>query len=130
MGGDNGEYIPGVCNIGRGEVKKRRVLGWMGLVATVLLWSTFVALKSAAVWRLFLFVPALVAALGFIQSAWHFCVKYGFEGAFKFGRNVGRSDGPEQAEFHRKDRRTALTILVLSALVGIATATVGYFVPL
>jgi hypothetical protein len=130
MAGSDQDYVPGVCNIGAAEVKKRRALGWIGLVATILLWATFVGLKTAAVWRLFLFVPALLAALGFIQSAWHFCVKYGFDGAYKFGRNVGKSDGPEQAEFHRKDRRTALTILVLSALLGIATATVGYFVPL
>jgi hypothetical protein len=129
MAGDDGEYIPGVCNIGPAEVKKRRALGWIGLVATILLWATFVVLKTAASWRLFLFVPALLAALGFIQSAWHFCVKYGFEGAFKFGRNVGRSDSPEQAEFRSKDRRTAIVILALSALAGIVTAAAGYFVP-
>ena len=65
MAGDDREYIPGVCNIGRGEVKKRRVLGWIGLVATVLLWATLVALKTAPLWRLLLFVPALLCRARF-----------------------------------------------------------------
>jgi hypothetical protein len=130
MAASNQEYVPGVCNIGPGEIRKRRALGWIGLAATILLWATFIALKTAAPWRLLLFVPALLAALGFLQSAWHFCAKYGFDGAFKFGRTVGRADSPEQADFRRKDRRTAVTIIGLSALVGIATAAAGYFVPL
>lgn len=68
MAGDDREYIPGVCNIGVGEIKKRRALGWIGLAATIVLWTTFIVLTSPAPWRLLLFVPALLAALGFIQS--------------------------------------------------------------
>jgi hypothetical protein len=121
------EYVPGVCNIGPGEIKKRKALGWIGLIASIALWAAFVMLKVAALWRLTLFVPAMLAALGFLQSVWHFCAKYGLDGVFKFGRNVGKSVGPEQAEFRRKDRRTALTIIGFSALVGLATAAAAFF---
>jgi hypothetical protein len=130
MAGDDREYIPGVCNIGVGEIKKRRALGWIGLAATIVLWTTFIVLTSPAPWRLLLFVPALLAALGFLQSKQGFCVKYGFDGAYKFGRNVGRPNTPEQADFRRKDRRTALRIIGFSALIGLATAAAGYLLPL
>jgi hypothetical protein len=130
MESNSQEYVPGECNIGPGEIKKRKVLGWIGLIVTLALWGTFIVLKAAPPWRVFLFVPAMLAALGFLQAAWRFCVMYGLNGAFKFGRKVGKSDGSERAEFLRKDRRTALTIIGLSALVGGATAAAGFFVPL
>jgi hypothetical protein len=130
MAGDDREYIPGKCNIGAGEIRKRRALGLIGLAATIVLWAVFIVLKSPAPWRLLLFVPALLAALGFIQSKQGFCVKYGLDGAYKFGRNVSRPKSPEQADFRRKDRRTALRIIGFSALIGLATAAAAYFLPL
>jgi hypothetical protein len=130
MASSGQEYVPGVCNIGPGEIRKRRALGWIGLVATLVIWAAFVALKTAPGWRLLLFVPAMLAALGFLQAAWRFCAMYGLDCAFKFGRSVGKADGPERAEFRRKDRQTALAIIGLSALAGVATAAAGFLSPL
>jgi len=33
------QYIPGVCNIGTEEIKKRKQAGWIGLIATIVLWG-------------------------------------------------------------------------------------------
>jgi hypothetical protein len=124
------EYIPGVCNIGRSETKQRRALGWIGLAATIALWATCALLNVRQTWRIGLFLPAMLSALGFLQSAWHFCVIYGLNSEFKFGRTTGKSDSPAQADFRRKDRRTALRIFGISVLIGAATALVAYFTPL
>jgi hypothetical protein len=124
------EYIPGVCNIGRAEVRQRKVIGWIGLAATVVAWIACVVLKVSPLWRLALFIPASIAATGFLQAAWHFCATFGVLGVSNFGPNVGRTDTVEQAEFRRQDRRTALKIIALSLVAGIAVAAAAYLLPL
>jgi hypothetical protein len=119
-------YIPGVCNIGPTEIKMRRAVGWTGLTVCVVLWTALVVFKVAAPWRLVLFLPAFVAAIGFLQAAWHFCAKFGLGGVFNFGPNVGRTDTLEQAEFRNQDRRKALRIIGLSLLVAFTVAAAGY----
>jgi len=124
------EYIPGVCNIGRAETKLRRAIGWIGLAASIILWASFIFLKAGAAWRLLLFFPVAISAVGFLQAAWHFCANFGLRGVFNFGPGVGRTDTVEQAEFRRQDRRTALQIIGLSTLAGIAVAVAAYLIPL
>jgi hypothetical protein len=130
MASENQKYIPGVCNIGRAEIRQRKLIGWIALVVCIALWAAFVTLKVAAPWRLLLFLPAMVAAVGFLQAAWHFCAKFGLNGVFNFGPNVRRTDTVEQAEFRRQDRRTALRIIGLSVLVGAVVAVTAYLIPL
>ncbi len=124
------EYTPGVCNIGHAEVRQRKVIGWIGLAATVGGWIACAAFDVSPAWRLALFVPASIAATGFLQAAWHFCATFGVLGLSNFGPNVGRTDTVEQAEFRRQDRRTALKIIALSMLAGAIVAAVAYVVPL
>jgi hypothetical protein len=121
------QYIPGVCNIGRAEIKLRKIVGWIALATTVALWAALAAVGASAVWRLVLFVPATVAAIGFLQAAWHFCANFGLRGVLNFGPNVGKTDTVEQAEFRRQDRRKALQIIGLSLLAGAAVAAAAYF---
>jgi hypothetical protein len=123
------EYVPGVCNIGRAEVRRRWVIGWSGLALTIVLWAIFIVLGVAQVWRLVLFVPATIAATGFLQATWHFCAKFGLGGVFNFGPEVGQTDTVEQAEFRRQDRRKALLIIGLSLLAGAAIAGAAYLSP-
>jgi hypothetical protein len=123
------EYIPGVCNIGRAEIRQRKVIGWVALAATVGLWGGCLVWRAPAVWRLVLFFPATIAAIGFLQAAWHFCAKFGLGGVFNFGPHVGRTDSVEQAEYRRKDRRTAWQIIGLSVLAGVVVGAAAYFVP-
>jgi glucan phosphoethanolaminetransferase (alkaline phosphatase superfamily) len=123
------EYIPGVCNIGRAEVRQRKLIGWLGLAATVAAWVACVVLKVSSLWRLALFIPASIAATGFLQAAWHFCATFGVLGVSNFGPNVGRTDTVEQAEFRRQDRRMALKIIALSLLAGAVIAAAAYFLP-
>ena len=122
----NDKYIPGVCNIGPAEIKKRRQSGWFGLGATILLWMAFWFFRVPAPWRLTLFFPAFLSAEGFLQAAFHFCAGFGMQGVFNFGSEVGKTETVEQAEFRRKDQRKALLISMYSVLIGIATAILGF----
>lgn len=121
------EYIPGVCNIGRAEVKLRKAIGWIGLMITAALWIALKMAGVSAAWRLVLFLPATVAAIGFLQAAWHFCANFGLRGVLNFGPNVGKTDTVQEAEFRRQDRRKALQIISLSMLAGAVVAAAAYF---
>jgi len=120
------KYIPGVCNIGPAEIKKRKQAGWLGLVATIILWMAFIWFDVPSAWRLLLFFPAMMSATGFLQAYMHFCAYFGFASLFNFG-DVGKTDSVSQAEFRAKDRRRAWQIIIYSILIGLAAALVGYF---
>ena len=70
---ESNQYIPGVCNIGRAEIKQRLLIGWLSLAACVVFAVAFVVFQVPHVARLILFFPASLAATGFLQAAWHFC---------------------------------------------------------
>ena len=119
------KYIPGVCNIGPAEIKKRKQAGWMGLIATVLLWAAFIWFDVPSAWRLLLFFPAMMSATGFLQAYMHFCAYFGFVSLFNFG-DVGKTDSVQQAEFRVKDRKKAWQIIIYSVLIGAAAAFLAY----
>jgi hypothetical protein len=121
------EYIPGVCNIGPAEIRRRSQSGWFGLGVTVVLWAAFFVFRVPAPWRLFLFFPSMISATGFLQAAMHFCAGFGMRGVFNFGQVVGKTESVEQAEFRRKDQRKARSIALLSALAGLVVAAAGFF---
>lgn len=124
------EYIPGVCNIGPAEIRRRRQAGWVGLGATILLWAIFWIFRVPDSWRLLLFFPAAIGATGFLQAALHFCAGFGMRGWYNFGPEVGKTETVEQAEFRRKDRGKALLIGVCSILAGAVIAIAGYYTTL
>jgi hypothetical protein len=125
---EKNEYIPGVCNIGPAERRARRMAGWMGLAATITLWGIFIFAHIPQIWRLFIFLPASMAATGFLQSAFHFCAGFGMRGVFNFGPEVGKTDTVEQAEFRKQDRNKALFIIFLSCVIGAVAAAAGVLI--
>ena len=50
-------YIPGVCNIGKSEIKRRKQAGWSGLIITVILLGLLVYFDVPRPWRLVIFIP-------------------------------------------------------------------------
>jgi len=121
------KYIPGVCNIGPEEIKKRKQAGWMGLIATALLWAAFIWFDISSIWRLTLFIPAMMSATGFLQAYMHFCAYFGFASLFNFG-DVGKTDSVSQAEFRAKDRRRAWQIIIYSILIGLVAAITAFII--
>lgn len=120
-------YIPGVCNIGPAEIRKRKQAGWMGLIATIALWALFIWFAVPAVWRLTIFLPATMSATGFLQAYMHFCAYFGLASLFNFG-DVGKTDTIQQAEFRAKDRRKAWQIIIYAILIGLAGAIFAYYI--
>jgi hypothetical protein len=71
----------------------------------------------------------MVFSVGFIQSRKKFCLAYGLMGTFNLGK-LGDLSRVQSAEDRKADRKTALTILVQSALLALTLTIVSVFLPL
>ena len=118
------QYIPGSCNIGKGEVRKRQMVGLVGLFFSVVTLLTFNTVDTPTEIRLGIFFPLMVASVGFVQSRSKFCLAYGLAGTFNVGK-MGDIKRVASKEDGAADRKTALKILGKSFLLAaIATAVV------
>ena len=118
------EYIPGSCNIGKGEVRKRQLVALVGLFFSVTTLLAFSTVETPTAARLGIFFPLMVASVGFVQSRSKFCLAYGFAGTFNVGK-MGDIKRVASKEDRAADRKTALVILGKSFLLAaLATAVV------
>ena len=118
------EYIPGSCNIGKGEIRRRQLVALVGLVSSFLMVLFFSVTDAPIEIRLGIFFPLLVASVGFVQSRSKFCLAYGFAGTFNIGK-LGDIKRVASKEDRKADRVTALKILGKSLfLAAIATGVV------
>jgi len=120
------KYVPGVCNIGKSERLMRRQFGLLGFLLTLIFLGLLYYFSLPRFWRLLVFFPAILSALGFLQERMHFCAYFGSVGVFNFGE-AGRKDNVMQAEFRKKDRMKALQIIIYSAVIGAAIALAAYY---
>jgi hypothetical protein len=115
------EYVPGTCNIGPAEIRRRRIVMWLGCILSIVTIASFAQNSSSRFDRLTIILPAFVFAIGFVQSRKKFCLAFGFMGAFNFGK-VGAITKVLTPEQRSADRKTALVLLGQAAgLTGIIT---------
>jgi hypothetical protein len=118
------QYIPGSCNIGKGEIKRRQLVALVGLFFSIVTLLTFSTVDTPTSIRLGVFFPLMVASVGFVQSRSKFCLAYGFAGTFNVGK-MGDIKRVTSKEDRQADRVTALKILGKSFLLAsLATAVV------
>jgi hypothetical protein len=123
------EYIPGTCNIGKGEIRQRQIVALFGVFLTVSSATALLATDQSRTSRLSIFVPALVFSIGFVQSRSKFCLAYGLAGTFNFER-IGKITKVQSAEDRKADRKTAIAILVKSAALAALITAVFFVLPL
>ncbi len=121
------EYVPGVCNIGNAEISNRKLIGWVGLVITIVLWILFSYLNLSAGTYLILFFPAFASSIGFTQAYSHFCVHFGMRGLFNFDSEIGKTKTIEQKEFRVKDRIQAVKILIYAMLISLIVTIIAFY---
>lgn len=107
------EYQAGVCNIGGAEVKRRQQVAKAGafffLITALYLLFTGASAPSAALAA----IPAMLAAVGYVQSRKKFCFAFGLLGTFNFAELGRMSKVASKAEL-AADRRMALAIIAQS----------------
>ena len=123
------QYIAGSCNIGKGEIRRRQLVGFVGLLFSISTLLTFNAVDAPAAIRLGIFFPLMVASVGFVQSRSKFCLAYGFAGTFNIGK-LGDIARVASKEDRAADRKTALIILGKSLLLAAIATGVVLVLPL
>ncbi len=121
-------YIPGTCNIGPGEIKRRKSAALLGAVLLVAFLTVEILHHASRTSRVFAFLPALVFATGWVQSRRKFCLAFGFMGTFNFGK-LGELTKVANPEDLKADRKTALSILGTSVLIALALTLFAVLIP-
>ena len=99
-----------------------------GAIFSVFSLAGLVSSDAARSARFSLFIPLFVFAIGFVQSRKKFCLAYGFMGTFNFG-GLGKISRVSDPIAKSADRRTALVILLQSALLAIGLTLIVYALP-
>ena len=123
------DYIPGTCNIGEGEISRRRMVALIGLIFTLSSLATSITNGASREARLGIFIPALVMSVGWVQSRKKFCLAYGFAGTFNFGK-LGAISRVSDPAARAADRMTAIKIFGQSALYAALVTAIAVALPL
>lgn len=123
------DYIPGSCNIGEGEINRRRIVAAIGFVLSLSALTTFITTDVSQSARLGIFIPLLVMSIGWVQSRKKFCLAYGFTGTFNFGK-LGQISRVADPIARAADRRTALMIFTQSTLYAAVLTALVVALPL
>ena len=122
-------YVPGTCNLGKAEIRRRQFVALLGLFLSTSSFIGLVATDAARTARFSLFIPLMVFSVGFVQSRKGFCLAYGLMGTFNLGK-LGDITRVQSAEDRKADRKTALVILMQSAALAAALTLVLVALPI
>ena len=111
-------YQAGTCNIGPSEIKRRRQGALVGAILFAITTLLFVVTDASTSTRLVTFIPALLFAVGMIQSKRRFCVAYGFMGVFSFEK-LGDTKKVTVNQDLKADKKYAVKLLLQSVAVAI-----------
>ena len=113
------EYIPGTCNLGKSEVRRRQIVALIGAAFSISSGVTLASSDVSTIGKFSVFLPLMVFAIGFVQSRKKFCLAYGLAGTFNLGK-MGEISKVQNPADRAADRKTALVILAQSAALALA----------
>ena len=122
----DGAYIPGQCNLGPEEIRRRMNIGWFGVGLTFLVVLVLEIFDAPKMYRIIVLPTIAVALSGFLQARHRFCYLYGWRGVFSITGRKKFEKVSVNADL-KKDRNTAIRIVVMM-LVGSILLTVLYMV--
>ena len=122
------QYIPGGCNLGPVEIRRRYRIGYTG-TAIALLFALIIHLADLPQWKFMIFFPVYYALSGFIQARNKFCYIYGYKGvASLLGRK--KFEKIRDEENLKKDKRLARKIILQVVVGSILITLLYYFLPI
>lgn len=122
-------YVPGTCNIGQGEIKRRQAVAIFSLFLIAISSIGILTTDQDRGARLSIFIPAVIFSIGFVQSRKKFCLAYGLAGTFNFGK-LGQISKVQSLEDKKVDRKTAVFILFQSIALAGAITAIFFILPL
>ncbi len=122
-------YIPGTCNIGNDQLTKRKRFALKIILVTLACILILQIFSLDKLWRLFMFIPFTLSAIGIQQVYFKFCYMFGIKGFYGFGE-LGKARTIKEEEFKKLDKAKALKMIVTSVLIGLAITIAYYYLPL
>ena len=115
------EYQPGVCNIGTEQRRARRLsgIGSFGIAVAIVLAVALSVLPARALWATAPFVFG--GWVGLVQDYYGFCVAFGAMARYDLTGSGGTTGSVAEAEAVAADRKRALRILVVTAVLTVGT---------
>ena len=121
------EYQPGLCNIGPAEITRRKSIGLGGALFAVGYSFVGAVLFFPLFFKLLVFIPAVIAATGFVQVYYHFCVAFGLSNVFNFGDHVDTTTNVLEKKARELDRRQAWKLIIISVGLAILYTLISAF---
>ncbi|MEO5964568.1 MAG: hypothetical protein ABIR11_03815 [Candidatus Limnocylindrales bacterium] len=123
-------YVPGVCNIGPWEIRKRRTIGIVGFVTAAIAFAALVALHAPALSRLVLFLPLMGGTFSWLQARRHFCAGFAFARITNFGDADSTRRSVEDEAAHRADMAAVARMIRDAFLISLPITIVAVLLPL
>jgi len=116
------------ANISPAGRRQRIRFGKTSLIVSIALLVGLVALRAPWYWRLLLFVPASMMAVGFLQARRNTCIRRAAEGTFEHD-DFSMTKAPDDEVAASREvaagiRRDMLLVGLLGAAIGVATAAI------
>jgi hypothetical protein len=122
-------YVPGACNIGPWEIRRRRIFAVAGIGMGVALSAVLLATEASPVTRLVVLLPFWGGVFSWLQARRRFCAAFAFAGVANFGRDdAGRTTVQDQSN-RRADLQAVWRLTRDSFLVALAIAAVVALIP-
>lgn len=123
-------YVPGVCNIGPWEIRKRWMTGYLGIASAVLLLVALAVSGAPAAARLVVLFPAWGGVFSMLQARRRFCGAYALRGVSNFGDTYATVRNVTDEAAHRADMAGLFRLTRDSFVVGLVLAVVAALLPL
>jgi len=123
------DYMPGTCNIGTGEIRRRQIVALIGAVLSLVTLIGMITSSAPRSARFGIIAPLAIASIGWVQSRKKFCLAYGFMGTFNFGK-LGQISRVSDSASKLADRKTAFKILGQSLFLALALTLIVVALPL
>ena len=122
-------YVPGVCNIGPWEIRRRRATSLVAFVAAALLFAALVAFGAPAWSRLLLLLPLTGGVFSWLQARRRFCAGFAVAGIANFGDESDLQRSVQDDEARRADLAAVRRMTRDAVLIALPITIVAALLP-
>jgi hypothetical protein len=122
-------YVPGVCNIGPWEIRRRRAFGIIGIAIGVAAFALLLVTGAPVPVRLALLFPFWGGTLSWLQARRRFCAGFAMGGLSNFGDGAATRRQVTDPAARRRDRLTVLRMTLDAFVIGLAMTLVAVLLP-
>lgn len=123
-------YVPGVCNIGPWEIRRRWIGGILGLAAAAVLLAALIAIGAPAIARVLVLLPAWGGAFSVLQARRRFCGAYAMRRISNFGATHDSIATVQDDAAHRADMAALRRMTRDSFAIALVITAVAVLLPL